>query len=92
MPSFFRPCGFGSPDVEEEAVQVHIVERRFRPSGHATAGTRQRIGGPSARVMSAPVLAGVVAGYGIAVPVGAIGVLIVGLSARASASRAIRVP
>jgi arginine exporter protein ArgO len=34
--------------------------------------------------MSAPFLAGVVAGYGIAVPVGAIGVLIVGLSARSS--------
>ena len=32
--------------------------------------------------MSAPFLAGVIAGYGIAVPVGAIGVLIVGLSAR----------
>jgi arginine exporter protein ArgO len=34
--------------------------------------------------MSAAFLAGVVAGYGIAVPVGAIGVLIVGLSARTS--------
>ena len=34
--------------------------------------------------MSAAFLAGVVAGYGIAVPVGAIGVLIVGLSARIS--------
>lgn len=34
--------------------------------------------------MSAPFLAGVAAGYGIAVPVGAIGVLIVGLSARTS--------
>lgn len=32
--------------------------------------------------MSAPFLAGVVAGYGVAVPVGAIGVLIAGLSAR----------
>ena len=34
--------------------------------------------------MSAGFLAGVVAGYGIAVPVGAIGVLIAGLSARVS--------
>jgi arginine exporter protein ArgO len=34
--------------------------------------------------MSAPFLAGVVAGYGIAVPVGAIGALIAGLSARTS--------
>lgn len=34
--------------------------------------------------MSAPFLAGVAAGYGIAVPVGAIGVLIAGLSARTS--------
>lgn len=34
--------------------------------------------------MSAPFLAGVAAGYGIAVPVGAIGVLIAGLSARSS--------
>ncbi|MEV0901947.1 LysE family transporter [Actinoplanes sp. NPDC049802] len=34
--------------------------------------------------MSGPFLAGVVAGYGIAVPVGAIGVLIAGLSARIS--------
>jgi arginine exporter protein ArgO len=34
--------------------------------------------------MSAAFVAGVVAGYGIAVPVGAIGVLIVGLSARTS--------
>ena len=34
--------------------------------------------------MSAPFLAGVVAGYGVAVPVGAIGVLIAGLSARTS--------
>ena len=32
--------------------------------------------------MSAPFLAGVVAGYGVAMPVGAIGVLIAGLSAR----------
>ncbi|GAA0569923.1 LysE family transporter [Paractinoplanes ferrugineus] len=32
--------------------------------------------------MSAPFLAGVIAGYGVAVPVGAIGVLIAGLSAR----------
>ena len=34
--------------------------------------------------MSAPFLAGVVAGYGVAMPVGAIGVLIAGLSARTS--------
>ncbi|GIM96888.1 LysE family transporter [Paractinoplanes toevensis] len=34
--------------------------------------------------MSAPFLAGVIAGYGVAVPVGAIGVLIAGLSARTS--------
>jgi arginine exporter protein ArgO len=34
--------------------------------------------------MSAPFLAGVAAGYGIAVPVGAIGVLIAGISARTS--------
>ncbi|GIF21333.1 arginine exporter protein ArgO [Actinoplanes tereljensis] len=34
--------------------------------------------------MSAPFLAGVLAGYGVAVPVGAIGVLIAGLSARTS--------
>lgn len=34
--------------------------------------------------MSGPFLAGVIAGYGIAVPVGAIGVLIAGLSARIS--------
>ena len=34
--------------------------------------------------MSAPFLAGLVAGYGVAVPVGAIGVLIAGLSARSS--------
>lgn len=34
--------------------------------------------------MSGPFLAGVVAGYGIAMPVGAIGVLIAGLSARTS--------
>jgi arginine exporter protein ArgO len=34
--------------------------------------------------VSAPFLAGVAAGYGIAVPVGAIGVLIAGLSARSS--------
>jgi arginine exporter protein ArgO len=34
--------------------------------------------------VSAPFLAGVVAGYGVAVPVGAIGVLIAGLSARTS--------
>ena len=34
--------------------------------------------------MSAPFLAGVAAGYGIAVPVGAIGVLIAGLGARSS--------
>lgn len=34
--------------------------------------------------MSAPFLAGVAAGYGIAVPIGAIGVLIAGLSARTS--------
>ncbi len=34
--------------------------------------------------MSAPFLAGVAAGYGIAVPVGAIGMLIAGLSARTS--------
>ncbi|WP_433302905.1 LysE family transporter [Actinoplanes sp. CA-030573] len=34
--------------------------------------------------MSAPFWAGVVAGYGVAVPVGAIGVLIAGLSARTS--------
>ena len=34
--------------------------------------------------MSAPFLAGAVAGYGVAMPVGAIGVLIAGLSARSS--------
>ncbi|WP_306209300.1 LysE family transporter [Actinoplanes sp. RD1] len=34
--------------------------------------------------MSGPFLAGVVAGYGVAIPVGAIGVLIAGLSARTS--------
>ncbi|GAA2646284.1 LysE family transporter [Paractinoplanes durhamensis] len=34
--------------------------------------------------MSAPFLAGVIAGYGVAVPVGAVGVLIAGLSARTS--------
>jgi arginine exporter protein ArgO len=45
---------------------------------------RRASGGPSAAVVSAGFLAGVAAGYGIAVPVGAIGVLIAGLSARIS--------
>lgn len=41
-------------------------------------------GDPTTRAVSAALLAGVVAGYGVAVPVGAIAVLVVSLSARTS--------
>src|SRR5689334_18560020 len=67
--------------------RIQIPFRRpccCRPSRRATAHRPSRNGGHAAAVMSAAFLAGVAAGYGIAVPVGAIGVLIVALSARMS--------
>ena len=60
---------------------------RTPSSAPAEGARRQRAVGPSvttpAALVSAALVAGLLAGYGIAVPVGAIAVLIVGLTARA---------
>ena len=64
--------------MKHPVVSVAAADRAARQQ----AGAEERRS--AAAVVSAAFLAGVVAGYGVAVPVGAIGVLIVGLSARAS--------
>ena len=58
---------------------------RRRPRRPATAGGARAAGRDHPRaVVSGAFLAGVVAGYGVAVPVGAIAILIMGLTARTS--------
>lgn len=57
--------------------------RRAHP-GRATAACRRRPAGPPASAVTGAFLAGAIAGYGVAVPVGAIAVLIAGLTARTS--------